>query len=150
MIATTPGYDVVFLIHILSAVAVLAVLITLRFAAKAAATNAPVEKLKKAFPVRTNWGARILHLMPITGAFLVAQGTSADSMSKPWVGVGLACYILAAGHMEARTLPMERKIAKAVASDGAVPTELSKKFALNVDVLLSLIAVAFIAMIVQF
>jgi hypothetical protein len=150
MIATSVGFDIVFLIHILSAVAVLIVLVTLRLAAKAVATGASAEKQKAAFPVRTNWAARLLHVMPITGLILVATGGSDNSLSKPWVGVGLACYILAAGHMEARTLPQERVLAKTISENGVASPAAGKKFALNVDVLLGLIAVAFLAMLIQF
>jgi len=150
MIATSTGFDIVFLLHILAAVATLIVLITLRIGAKAVATGADAAKQKAAFPVRTNWAARLLHVLPITGGILVATGGHSDAMSQPWVGVGLACYVLAAGHMEARTLPQERVLAKTIAEHGVASTQAGKKFALNVDVLLGLIAVAFVAMLVQF
>ena len=64
--------------------------------------------------------------------------------------MGLLCYILAAGHLEARTLPLERVVTDVIAHDGTASPERGRSLVKSVDVLLALIAVALIAMFVQF
>jgi hypothetical protein len=72
------------------------------------------------------------------------------SITKPWVGVGILCYLAIAGYLEARTLPQERALAEVIARDGVAPPESGRSFVRSIDVLLTIIAVAFIAMLVQF
>jgi hypothetical protein len=72
------------------------------------------------------------------------------SLTKPWIGVGILCYLAAAGHLEARTLPLERVVSEVIAHDGAASPERGRKLVLSIDVLLGLVAVAIVAMLVQF
>lgn len=150
MIATSVAYDLVFLVHILAAVAVLIVFITMRFAALAVARSADATTQALRFPQRRNWAARFLHVLPITGLILSISGDKSVALSKPWIGVGILCYLAAAGHLEARVLPQERAIATTIATDGTASRELGQKMVRAVDVLLVLLGVAFIAMLVQF
>jgi hypothetical protein len=150
MIATSVAYDLVFVVHIMSAVAVLAVFITMRFAALTVARGADGATQAHRFPQRRNWAARLLHLMPITGLIMSLSGGSSVALSKPWIGVGLLCYLAAAGHLEARTLPQERLLAASIASEGVASPESGRQFVRSLDILLGIIAVAFIAMLVQF
>jgi len=150
MIATSVAYDIVFLVHILAAVAVLIVFVTMRFAAVSVARGADAATQALRFPQRRNWAARLLHVVPITGLILSLSGNSSVSLSKPWIGVGILCYVLAAGHMEARVLPLEREVAATIARDGTSPKAQGQRMVRSVDVLLGLIAIAFIAMLVQF
>jgi uncharacterized membrane protein len=150
MIATSVAYDLVFVVHIMSAVAVLAVFITMRFAALTVARGADGATQAHRFPQRRNWASRLLHLMPITGLIMSLSGGSSVALSKPWIGVGLLCYVAAAGHLEARTLPQERLLAASIASEGVASPESGRQFVRSLDILLGIIAVAFIAMLVQF
>jgi hypothetical protein len=77
-------------------------------------------------------------------------GGSKVSFSKPWVSAGLLVYLLAAGHLEARVLPMEHKIAQTINENGVASTESGRRFTISVDTLLALIAVGFIVMLTQF
>lgn len=150
MIATSTTYDIVFLVHILAALATLVVFITLHFAAKSVASGADAATQKARFPQRRNWAARVLHLLPVTGLIMSLSGDSSVSLAKPWIGVGLLCYLAAAGHLEARTLPQERVLAEVIAHDGTASIERGKKFLLSVDILLGLVGVALVAMVIQF
>jgi len=47
-------------------------------------------------------------------------------------------------------LPQERALARVIARDGVAPPESGRSFVRSIDVLLALIAVALIAMLVQF
>jgi hypothetical protein len=60
------------------------------------------------------------------------------------------CYLLAAGHLEARTLPLERVVSEVIKHDGVASPERGRKLVLSIDTLLALVAVALISMLVQF
>ena len=150
MIADTVPYDIVFVVHILSAVSVIAVFVTMRLAAQAIVKGASDEEQARRFPTRRNWAARVLHLSFLSGLTMSLIGDHSVSLTQPWIGVGLLCYLLAAGHLEARTLPLERTVAEVIAHDGRASVERGAKLGRSIDVLLSLIAIALVAMLVQF
>jgi hypothetical protein len=64
--------------------------------------------------------------------------------------VGLLCYLLAAGHLEARTLPLERTVAEVISHDGHASVERGRQLVRSMDTLVGLMAVALVAMLVQF
>jgi hypothetical protein len=150
MIAQSVPYDLIFVVHLLSAVTVVAVFVVMRLSAQSVVQGASDEDQRRRFPNRTNWAARSLHLMVITGLTMSMLGNHSVSLTQPWIGVGLLCYLLAAGHLEARTLPLERTIAEVIAHDGRASVERGRQMVRSMDVLLSLIAVALVAMVVQF
>ncbi len=150
MIAVSVAYDLVFLVHVLAAVATVVVLVTLRFAATSLLRGASAQVQATRFPQRRNWAARVIHVLPVTGLFMTLTGDSSVSLTRPWVGTGLLCYVLAAGHLEARTLPQERAIAEIVANDGSASVARGRQFMTSVNVLLGLVGVALVAMLVQF
>ena len=150
MIATSTAYDLVFLVHILAAVTTLIVLIVMRFSALAVARGADAQTQRARFPSRRNYAARVLHLLPITGLTMSLSGDSSVSLTRPWIGVGILCYLAAAGHLEARTLPLEGVVSEVIAHDGVAGPERGRKLVASVDVLLGLVGVAFVAMLVQF
>ena len=150
MIATSVGYDLVFLVHILAALSTVIVFIVMRLAGLAVAKGADGTVQRERFPNRRNWGARLLHVLPITGLTMSLAGDSSVSLTKPWIGVGILCYVAAAGYLEARTLPLERAISDVIEHGGTASPERGRKFVQSVDVLLALVGVALVAMIVQF
>jgi hypothetical protein len=150
MIATSITYDLVFLIHVIAAVDTLIVFIVMRSSAQSVARGADESLQRKRFPDRRNWAARVLHVLPVTGLIMSLSGDKSVSLSKPWIDVGIVCYLAMAGHLEARTLPQERALAKAVALDGVAPPQRGRALVKSIDVLLALIGVALIAMLVQF
>jgi hypothetical protein len=150
MIATSITYDLVFLIHIIAAVDTLIVFIVMRSSAQAIAHGADETVQRKGFPDRRNWAARVLHVLPITGLIMSLSGDKSVSLSKPWIDVGIFCYVAMAGHLEARTLPKERAVAKLIALEGVAPPDEGRALTKSIDVLLALLGVALVAMLVQF
>ncbi len=150
MIATTVAYDLVFVVHVLAAVATVTVFISMRSAAQAVASGASAEVQRARFPRRRNWAARVLHLLPITGLTMSLAGDSSVSLTRPWIGLGVLCYLAAAGHLEARTLPLEAVVAEVVEHDGVAPPERGRQLTRSIDTLLAIIAIAVVAMLVQF
>ncbi len=150
MIATSVAYDLVFLVHIIAALSTLIVLVVMRTSALVVARGADESVQRARFPQRRNWAARLLHVLPVTGLIMSLSGTSSVSLTKPWIGVGLLCYLAAAGHLEARTLPLERVMSEVISKDGVASPERGRKLVRSVDVLLGLIAVALLAMLIQF
>jgi len=105
---------------------------------------------RKRFPNRINWAARVLHVLPITGLILSLSGDKSVAITKPWIGVGILCYLAAAGHLEARTLPQEKMLSEVIDHDGVASPEQGRAFVKSVDVLLAILGVALLAMLVQF
>jgi hypothetical protein len=149
MIATSVGYDIVFLIHLLAGVATLVVFITMHYSAQKVARGADAAVQQAKFPGGRNWAARILHLLPVTGIIMSSVGTDKVSFRQPWVSAGLLIYILAAGHLEARLLPSERALAKTIKENGVASPAAGRKFMISVDTLLALVAVGFVVMLAQ-
>jgi hypothetical protein len=150
VIATTVAYDLVFLAHIIAAVDTIIVFVAMRVSAQGVAHGADEALQRKRLPDRRNWAVRVVHVLPVTGLILSLSGDKSVSLSKPWIDVGIVCYLAIAGHLEARTLPQERALAKVIALDGVAPPESGRALVKSIDVLLALLGVALIAMLVQF
>jgi hypothetical protein len=150
VIATSIPYDLTFAVHIMAAVDTLIVFIVMRSSAQAITRGADESLQRKRFPNRRNWAARVLHVLPVTGLILSLTGDKSVSLSKPWIGVGILCYLAMAGHLEARTLPQERALATTIQTDGVASPDSGRAFVKSIDTLLAIFAVALIAMLVQF
>lgn len=150
MIATSVAYDVVFLAHIVVAVATLTVLIAMRASAGQIVRGADESIQRRRFPRRRNWAARVMHLLPVTGLIMSLSGTSAVSLTRPWIGVGILAYLAAAAHLEARTLPLERVVSEVIDYEGVASPERGRQLVKSIDVVLAIIGVAIVAMVVQF
>src|SRR5579863_2949684 len=136
--------------HVMAAVDTVIVLIVMRGAAQAVARGADESVQRKRFPDRRNWAVRVVHVLPITGLIMSLSGGKSVALSKPWIGVGILCYLAIAGHLEARTLPQERVLAAAIAEDGVASRDGGRAFVRSIDVLLALIAVALLSMLIQY
>ena len=150
MIGVTVGYGLLFLVHVVVAVASLTVLVVMRSRAMSIVRGADGEKLRARFPQRRNWAARLVHLLPITGLAMSLSGTSDVSLTRPWIVVGIVCYLAAAGHLEARTLPLERVVAEVINHDGVASPDRGRQLVRSLDTLLAIIAIALLAMLIQF
>lgn len=150
MMGLLVAYDLALLIHVLAAVATIVVLVTMRFAALSVTRGVESSVQAARFPQRRNWAARVIHVLPLSGLYMSLTGDSSVSLAKPWIATGVVCYLLAAGHLEARTLPQERMIAEIIHKDGSASVERGRQFMTSINVLLALVSVALIAMLVQF
>ncbi len=149
MIAVSVPYDIIFVAHLMVGLATVVVLSTLRVAGLALSRGLDIDSLRRFFPARTNHSARVVHLLPLTGLALSGLGGADVSLGHTWILVGLAMYVLAAGHLEARLLPAERRLAQRLASGEVPSTREGRRFVGSVDVVLALLGVALVAMIVQ-
>jgi hypothetical protein len=92
----------------------------------------------------------LIHLLPVTGFIMTSSGGSSVSISRPWVIVGLICYLAAAGHLEARTLPEERLVAATIARDGVASKDQGRQLLRSIDILLAIVGVALVTMLIQY
>lgn len=81
---------------------------------------------------------------------MVASGDSSVSIGHLWIVLGIIIYVAAAGHLEARVLPLERSIGQIIHRDGQANPEQGRLLMKSIDVLLLLVAIAFVVMLVQF
>ena len=139
------SYDVLFLTHIVSAVVIIVVLVSMKLTAAALVRN---QGEKARLPRGRNWAARILHLLPLTG-FATAWASHSQqepiSLNQLWITVGIITYLLAAALLEMIVLPAER--------DLKIDTTVSataKKMSVALDGVMTMIILATIAMLVQF
>jgi hypothetical protein len=109
---TGPGYDILVVLHVLSAVIGFgAVGVTGTYAARAASAEQPRKdpRLGRYFRPGTNWAERSLLLTPLLGGLVLGIGDRpAASQSWPWIGLG--CWAIAAAIASAWSWPAERRI----------------------------------------
>ena len=138
-------YDVLFLTHIVSAIVIVVVLVSMKLTA-AALVGSQGEKAR--LPRGRNWAARILHLLPLTG-FAIAWASHSQrepiALDQLWIAVGIVAYLLAAALLEMIVLPAERTL---MVDRTASAT--AKKMSGALDGVMTMIVVATIAMLLQF
>lgn len=109
---TGPAYDLLVVLHVLSAVVGFgAVGVTGTYAARARSTREPRRdaRLGRYFTPGTNWAERVLLLTPVLGAIVLVSGDR-GAASQPWPWIGLGCWAAAAGIATAWSWPAERKV----------------------------------------
>lgn len=148
ILAAHVAFDLLFVAHLMAAVATVVVLVTLRTGAAQARSSDDAAALRPRFPNRTDWAARLLHLVPLTGAACVATGPRGDSITHLWVLVGLGLYGVAAAVLEGQALPAERSLARALGAD-ADHRPAATRLLTRLDGVLALIGVAFVVMLVR-
>jgi len=138
-------YDVLFLTHIVSAVVIIVVLVSMKLTATALVRH---QGEKARLPSGRNWAARILHLLPLTG-FAIAWASHSQrepiSLDQLWVTVGIVTYLLAAALLEMIVLPAERTLMV-----DSTTSATAKKMSGALDGVMTLIVLATIAMLLQF
>ena len=138
-------YDILFLAHIISALTIIVILVSMKLTA-VALVRQQGEKVR--LPHGTNWAARLLHLLPLTG-FATAWASYSQrepiSLDQPWIAVGIVTYLLAAALLEMIVLPAEQELV----ADGTVVAT-AKKMSGALDGVMSMIVIATIAMLFQF
>jgi hypothetical protein len=109
---TGPGYDLLVVLHALSAVVGFgAVGVTGVYAASARSAPNPSRdaKLVRYFRPGTNWAERTMVMTPVLGAIVLAVGDHpAASQAWPWAGLG--CGVGGAGAATGWCWPAERRI----------------------------------------
>lgn len=117
-----PAYTVVLLCHV---AAVLVGMVTLAagvvFALRLlAAGDRPVPpSVRSYFSPGTNWAGRVLYLVPVFGAVLLALSGGAYRLGSDWVLAGIGLWVVAVGLAESVLWPAEQRIRRALADPSA-------------------------------
>jgi hypothetical protein len=141
-------YDLGFAAHLLAVLATAVVLGSLRLGASQVSVSGATDESRHRFPDRADLAARVLHLIPLTGLIVVVTGPANDGARHAWVILGLLGYLVAAGVIEARALPAERRLARALA-DGRDPTPEARLVVKNIDMAAAVLAVVLLVMVLQ-
>ena len=94
-------HGVFFVLHIVAALTSVVVVVVMVNEARAQASSRQGRNL----------AARVLHLLPLTGAAVIASSAGSLRWSEWWVSLGMALYVAAAYCLEAVALPAERRLA---------------------------------------
>lgn len=114
-----PAYTVVLLCHV---AAVLVGMVTMAagnaFALRLlAAGERPVPaSVRSYFSPGANWAGRVLYLVPVFGAVLLALSGGAYRLGSAWVLCGTGLWVVAIGLAEAVLWPAEQRIRRALAA----------------------------------
>ncbi len=112
-----PLYDTVLLAHVLAALASMAVVaIAGAQALVLRRSPEPSPTVRRYYRPAVNWGGRVLFLVPVLGATLIALSGGAWSYGDTWVVVGLAAWAAVALAGELVLWPAERRLQQLVAA----------------------------------
>jgi len=122
---TSPGYDLVLLAHVLTAVVGLGALAVAAGSALALRgvlrRGGPVpDALARYYRPGVNWAGRVLFLVPVFGVALLAMSGGQWSFADLWVTVGMAVWAVVAVAAEVLVWPGERRLQAVVAALAAV------------------------------
>jgi hypothetical protein len=114
-LARSPGYDVVLLAHVLSALIGLGAVVVSGGCGLALLRSGSVsEALRRYYRPGTNWAGRIIDLVPVFGVVLIGMSRGAWSFSDGWIAAGLLLWAIAASIGELALWPAERRLQRAV------------------------------------
>ena len=146
--ASTRSFDIAVVVHVLSAVAALVVVLTLRAAASGAAgAHGPSEASRRSFTGRRELAGRAMHLIPLTGLWVLAASRGADTLASGFVIAGLALWLAGAVALEAVAFPAQRQVAASLDADPAARVTAARRMLAATDVALAAILVAGIVMV---
>jgi hypothetical protein len=110
------AYDLVLLAHVLSAlVGFGAVVVAGLFALAFDRSDPPTEAVRRYYRPGVNWAGRVIFLVPVFGAALIAMSHGDWSYTDHWVAIGLSLWGVAAVVAEVALWPAERRLQAAVA-----------------------------------
>ncbi|HTX62303.1 MAG TPA: hypothetical protein VMD28_01600 [Acidimicrobiales bacterium] len=122
---TGPAFTVVLVGHVASVL--LALVVTAAGAVAAVRVLRAKGDLSRSvrayFSPGVNWAGRVLYLVPVFGAALVAMSGGAYGFGAAWVDWGIVLWVASAALAEAVLWPAERRVQRGLASTGspAVP-----------------------------
>ena len=119
LVVTGPGYDIVEVLHVASAVVAFGSLAATGWYSallrQRAEPSSDVALLRYFRPGR-NWAEFALFLVPVFGGALVAMaGRSETERAWPWIGLGI--WVVAVGAATAVVFPSERAIQRLLVSE---------------------------------
>ena len=162
LVATSPPrsatYDIVLLVHILVAIGAIVTLVSSYVAAaaigKVARGASWPSSAARYFRPGPDVVGRIVYLIPVTGFALLGLSHHAFSLATPFVGIGLALWVVAAVVAELFVFRPAGRVAEVVASSATAPTDELWRRQLpvmrwSIDVVLLLVVTGAIVMLVQ-
>lgn len=125
---TGPAFTVVLVCHV--AAVLLALVVAVAGAVAAARVLTAKAELPRSvrsyFSPGVNWAGRVLYLVPVFGAALLAMSDSAYELGASWVVWGIGLWVAATVLAETVMWPAERRVQRGLASggpDGGIPVE---------------------------
>jgi len=117
----SPGYDLVLLAHVVTAVIGLVAVgvaggCALALRRSLAAGRPPAEALERYYRPGVNWAGRVLFAVPVFGIALVAMSGGRWGFADAWVSIGMAAWAVVAVAAEALLWPAERRLQAVVTS----------------------------------
>ena len=116
-----PGYDLVLVVHVLTAVVGLVAVVLAGCSALAlgralARGGAIPEALERYYRPGVNWAGRVLFLVPVLGVALLAMSGGQWGLADAWVSAGMAVWAVVAMAAEAVLWLTERRLQEVVAA----------------------------------
>jgi uncharacterized membrane protein len=147
---TGPAYDIVLLVHILTAF--------IGFGAVAAAgvnalllrrSGTPSDTVLRYYRPGTNWAGRVLFAVPVLGVVLVEMSHGSFGYGDSWIMIGFILWVVAAMASEMVLWPAERQLQRLVA-DQAGDDDRRRSITLQVAATSGVLMVVFVvAMVVM-
>ncbi len=128
--SNAPGYDLVLLAHVLTAVVGLVAVgvaggCALALRRALVAGGAVPDAIARYYRPGINWAGRVLFLVPVLGIALLAMSGGQWSFADAWVSIGMATWAVVAITAEGLLWPAERRLQEVVAArvtgDGRSP-----------------------------
>jgi hypothetical protein len=142
--ARDAAYDVVLLAHVLAAAVGLgAVVVAGAYALVLRRSGRGPESVRRYYRPGVNWAGRVLFLIPVLGAALMALSHGDWSWADGWITIGLALWAAVAVVAEMALWPAERRLQVAVA--GPTPEAGLGSMCLQVAGLSAALSVALVA-----
>jgi hypothetical protein len=118
-----PGFDLVLLAHVITAVVGLVAVVLAGVSAlalrRALAQGGPLpEALGRYYRPGVNWAGRVLFLVPVLGVALLVMSDGQWSFADTWVSAGMAVWFIVAMVAETVLWPAERRLQGVVAAAG--------------------------------
>lgn len=149
-----PGFGVLLVVHVLSAVVGFGAMVATGvqgWRLQRATDEDRVAALRRYFRPGTNWAARLLYVVPLAGAGLIAESGGAYRLADRFVLVGLSVWLVAVVVAELVLWPAERRVQRALAAGwpGRPEAALQRachRLAWTAPVMVVLFAIAFTVM----
>ncbi|MGH8979471.1 MAG: hypothetical protein ACRDWE_00415 [Acidimicrobiales bacterium] len=112
-----PAYTVVLVCHVAAVLVglVAAVASAVAGARVLGAGAAPLSaSVRRYFEPGVNWAGRVLYLVPVFGAALIAMSDGAYPLGAGWVLAGIGLWVAATAVAEAVLWPAERRVQRAL------------------------------------
>lgn len=118
-----PAIDVVLICHVAAAVVGLGAVVVSGVEARrlhaARSVDLVSDSVRRYYAQGTNWAGRVLFLVPVFGATLVALSPHRYDLADAWLLGGIVLWVVAASVAEGALWPLERRLQRMLAQPPA-------------------------------